>query len=295
MFLFYVLLNLLVYSIDRINTSKRKYFIKGGRMTVIKNRLTCRYIMGIFFIVFGFNVEATTPFDNALAENRITRIECEYNDVTYHYDVYLPNDYHTSKKPHPVIFIFSPGGYARMNNMENWIREHNWIAVMLVESRNGPWDPIIGNFLAAHDDVLERLSIDSKRKILTGFSGGARAASLMALEKIRPDLDKVFLQAAGFYAYSFEYPNKPYIYGSFGKDDPNHGEIDYIKYYYDSTGEFFKYESYIGTHQWAPQAVAERALDWLVTKVPEVPVVVPPSENDDSFNSIVPIINYLLE
>ena len=262
---------------------------------IARSRLMCRYIMGLVFIVSGFNVEATTPLDTYLVENSITRIESEYNNIKYHYDVYLPNDYHSSQKPHPVLFIFSPGGNARMNNMEDWVRENNWIAVMLVESRNGPWTPIIENFLAAHDDVLERLSIDSKRKILTGFSGGARAASLMALEEARPDLDKVFLQAAGFYAYNSSYPSKPYVYGSFGNDDPNHGEIDYIKSYYDSTGKFFEYESYMGTHQWAPQDVAERALEWLVSKVPETPVVVPPPENNTAANEIVPIINFLLE
>lgn len=82
--------------------------------------------------------------DTPLPEDTVTRIECEYNGSTYHYDLYIPVGYGSNLAAEfPVLFVFSPGGNATMGNMENWLRNKKWLAVMLVESRNGPWEPII--------------------------------------------------------------------------------------------------------------------------------------------------------
>ena len=235
-------------------------------------KICCQTLVFLFFSLFSMlvagNALARTPLSTYLPEERSTRVECEYDGAIYHYDVYVPAGYYgSSGKNYPVIFIFSPGGNATMNTMEHWIKAHHWIAVMLVESRNGPWSPIIGNFFAAYDDVVERLSISKDMKILAGFSGGARACSLMALQQFRPGLHGIFLQGAGFYGYCGDcYPGKPYVYASFGDQDSNIGEIDWIKSDYDSSGRFFTYEVFSGTHQWAPHDVAERALDWLSTQ-----------------------------
>ena len=39
------------------------------------------------------------------------------------------------------------------------IAQTHHVVVMLIESRNGPWAPTIGNFFAAHDDVVRRIRI----------------------------------------------------------------------------------------------------------------------------------------
>ena len=78
----------------------------------------------------------------------------------------------------PTIFIAAPGGKAGLGNMADWIQRHGYVAVLLEESRNGDWEPAVGNFLAAHDDVLKRVRVAEGRKVATGMSGAARACSV---------------------------------------------------------------------------------------------------------------------
>lgn len=229
------------------------------------------YIDIFFLFLFASNVFAITPFTTILPDDHITRIECDYyNGNTYHYDLYIPRGYNDNhEKNYPVIFIFSPGGNATMNNMKKWIVEHQWLAVMLVESQNGPWDPIVENFIAAHDDLINRVGVQDDMKILTGFSGGARASSLLGLEL--PGIHGVFLQGAGFYIYRADAPTisgKTYIYAAFGDADPNKEELGWIHSIYNLSEELFQSEIFPGGHQWAPQTVSYRALDWLASRKP---------------------------
>ena len=54
------------------------------------------------------------------------------------------------------------------------------VYILLDESKNGPWDPSVGNFLAANQDVMKRFRIGPGRKVCTGFSGGADPAAFVA-------------------------------------------------------------------------------------------------------------------
>ena len=76
------------------------------------------------------------------------------------------------------MFIASPSGNASMGAMAERLKSGGYVVVMLVESKNGPWGPIVGNFLAAHDDVVQRVRIQEGLKFATGMSGGARASSV---------------------------------------------------------------------------------------------------------------------
>src|SRR5438128_1705896 len=103
-----------------------------------------------------------TPLDAEIKEDDITRITCAYDGqpvtpspgVTftpapgeYHYDLYLPPGYHSdSKALFPVLFVASPGGKARLGAMAERVKRDRFIAVMLMESKNGPWEPGIANF-----------------------------------------------------------------------------------------------------------------------------------------------------
>lgn len=213
-------------------------------------------------------LQAATPMDTPLPDDTITRIECDYNGNTYHYDLYIPMGYGSgSVSSYPVLFIFSPGGNAVMGNMEDWLRDKRWLVAMMVESRNGPWEPIIENFLAAHDDLVLRTRVQSDMKFLTGVSGGARASSRMAYDQLREGLRGIFLQAAGSSEVYYEgrYRGNLFTYASFGDTDVNLPELGYMDDILPE--EIFQWEIFSGGHQPAPQAVAERALDWLSSKV----------------------------
>jgi hypothetical protein len=237
--------------------------------------MKCQPVIAISLLVVSllpYKSFAASPINMALPDDTITRVECEFGTTTYHYDLYIPVGYSSDTTTnYPVLFVFSPGGNAVMGNMESWLRDNRWLAVMLVESRNGPWDPIIENFSAAHDDLILRTRVQDDRKFLTGMSGGARASAYMAFNEIRPGLRGIFLQAAGFPVgddgyYTYSYRPNLFIYAAIGDDDSTHlFELDYMEHIVPDS--IYNDEIFSGGHAWAPADVAARALDWLDTKV----------------------------
>ena len=227
---------------------------------------------------------ATTPVDAPLPEDQITTIEVDYaggnvragaaavptKPGTYHYKVYVPTGYAADAgRTYPTLFVFSPGGDAGMTDLEARLRRDRWIVVMLVESRNGEWDPIAANFVAAHDDVTKRLRVAEGFKVATGLSGGARAASLAAAA--RPGFAAVLCQGAGFWTSN---PAVQYdvsatrvnprlcVALTVGDGDPNHVESALLAKALPA-GTPFRPLFFKGRHEWAPEAVANNALDWI--------------------------------
>ncbi len=151
-------------------------------------------VFWLFVFCAGIVQSAPTPLDAPLPEEAETEIACDLTVApkagevpvlssakdalealgSYHYRLWLPKGYAAEpSKRWPCIFIMSPGGRATMQSMKESLKGRGFVVVMLVEAKNGPWGPIVGNFLAAHDDVAKRVRIDPTAKYATGFSGGA--------------------------------------------------------------------------------------------------------------------------
>lgn len=229
--------------------------------------------------VFSFQTDRWYRFGevpDGYRENATTRFEVGYTGGdpaaqvgAYHYDLYLPSGYYDN--PHrfyPCLFIADPGGNATMGTMQSWLQGQRWIVVMLVESRNGPWGPIYGNFYSAHDDVIKRLRVDMNKRVATGFSGGARASSEFVDR--RKGFHGLILQGAGFsygpglYDESNVYGDQPglRVFATFGHADGNLYERDMIRSHL-APAVNFDSEVFSGGHQWAPSATIQRALNWI--------------------------------
>ncbi|MCX5677078.1 MAG: hypothetical protein NTX87_18980 [Planctomycetota bacterium] len=239
--------------------------------------LKCRLNWAVLIILVACGRAAgATPADAPLPEGQETTIECEYNKDepgiqgefgitpakgTYHYKVYVPAGYgKDANRRYPCIFISDAGGNAKMGGMAARLKRDEWIVVMLVEAKNGPDEPILGNFLAAHDDAVTRLRIQEGLKYATGCSGGARASSLYI--GLRPGFAGALLQAAGFagtYRSVQKYKHLA-IYATFGDKDMNLSENDELKR--TLAGMRFRSEVFQGGHQWAPTECTDRAFDW---------------------------------
>jgi hypothetical protein len=213
-----------------------------------------------------------TPLDAPLAEGGLTRITCLHRGTDpYHYQLWLPAGYSAAPtKSWPTIFIASPGGKATQGNMAEWIQRHGYVAVMLEESRNGEWEPSVGNFIAAHDDVVRRVRVAEGRKIATGMSGAARASSVFV--GLRPGFGGLLLQGAGYAPVG---PNgaSPVpgikvaaIAATFGEKDPNYAEGPRMKRLFGDRMELFEFR---GGHQWAPKETVEDALDSIDGRLPK--------------------------
>jgi predicted esterase len=156
-----------------------------------------------------------------------------------------------------------------MGNMAEWIKKHGYIAILLDESKNGPWDPSVGNFLAANQDVMKRFRIADGRKVCTGFSGGARASSVFV--SIGDNFGGVILQGAGTGVLDngiqgLRGVQIAAVAVTMGKKDPNRGEIKQLR---ESQGDRLEVFEFEGGHQWAPKAVIEKALDHVDAKLPK--------------------------
>jgi predicted esterase len=218
----------------------------------------------------------TTPLELVIKDGVETRIACDHNggyskySGVYHYRVILPKGYHADPaKEWSVLFVASPGGNATLGNMADWVKKHGYIAILLDESKNGPWDPSVGNFLAAHQDAMKRFRIGPGRKVCTGFSGGARASSIFV--SIGDNFGGVILQGAGTGILDdglrgLRGVQIPAVVVTMGKKDSNRGEIKALREMLSDRLEVLEFE---GGHQWAPKDTIEKALDYVHAKLPK--------------------------
>ena len=113
------------------------------------------------------SVEAATPLNAPLSEGAETLITCQLAKApttvetrifdspkdadsakgTWLYKLWMPTDYAAAPlKKWPVMFIMSAGGNAGMEAMTDHLKAKGYVVVMLVDSKNGPRGPVIGNF-----------------------------------------------------------------------------------------------------------------------------------------------------
>jgi hypothetical protein len=223
---------------------------------------------------------AATPMDKELPEDEETLIECEvvegaklpadFMEVTpgtYHYKVYIPkgyNDPENADVEYPCLFISDPSGDAELEQFRDWIRRERWVAVMLVESRNGPWGPIFGNFLAAHDDAMKRLRISDGCKFATGGSGGGRAAAVEVC--LRPGFVGLFMERTSYYHKEHKWVRRIRNLAvglACGDHDKHHApKIGLAMKYMGQPARVFIFP---GGHDPTPDRIHARAWQWVVS------------------------------
>lgn len=187
----------------------------------------------------------------------------------YHYQAYLPKAYgERTQDRFPILFVMSPGGNVNIGAFASILEQQELIGVGLQEARNGDWEPIIGNFLAAHDDAIVKFRVDEERKFATGFSGGARGSSLFT--QVRPGFAGLVLQGAGYwfdegkYAYH-KTPKGLRVFMIMGKEDSNKNETELAKQGIRGRGKF-KLEIIEGGHSVSPLDKLLEAIQWVMLK-----------------------------
>ena len=253
----------------------------------------CHWLV-LFALCTGVRTQAvpSTPLNAPLVEQQETLIACELSQAArreelpalfpaptgedllgaYHYHLWLPEGYKADdQKAWPCIFIAAFDGEAVMGNMATWLKANGYIVVMLVESKNGAWAPIIGNFLAAHDDAIKRLRIQEGLKLATGLSGGARASSQFV--QLRSGFAGLILQGAGSAQYAAglyhvaHLRNNPHLVVAMtmGEQDSNKGEVLRLQTALGSTR--FMAFPFDGGHVWAPQVTFDKAITWVEQQI----------------------------
>jgi hypothetical protein len=142
---------------------------------------------------------------------------------SYHYSLYIPKGYDPAK-PMPLLLNFSPGGGAPPLSPK-MAEQCGWIMAGLTESKNGPVQPSVENLSAALFDIRRRLNVDTKSLYWSGFSGGARLATLCAYA-FPGSTRGVICMGAGLYPGNDGcLPEGCAAFFIVGQTDSNHGEV----------------------------------------------------------------------
>jgi dienelactone hydrolase len=190
-------------------------------------------------------------------------------DSTQSYALYLPPGYNTVR-PWPILFVLDPRGRA-MLALELFRPAAERLGFVVMSSYNslsdGPPEPNLRAVNAMIASAQARLSIDTRRFYLAGFSGTARASINFALE-LRGHVAGVLADGAavGFspdgIEVTFASDSTFAYFAATGDGDFNHEEVRAAVERLRLSRVPSRLEIFSGPHSWPPPDVCGRALEW---------------------------------
>jgi dienelactone hydrolase len=182
----------------------------------------------------------------------------------FSYALYLPAAFEASR-PWPVLVLFDPGarGPLAVEAFRVAAEAHGWVLAASNDSRNGPLRESALAAQAMWRDLRARLPVDDRRVYASGFSGGARVASVFPrLAGLAPagvigcgaglaaGIEPAALGAAAYF-------------GLAGLRDFNYPEMTALDRALDPTGVPHRFLYFDGIHAWPDAGSCGRAVGWL--------------------------------
>ena len=186
------------------------------------------------------------------------------NNEDYSYALYLPVNYNRNKE-WPVIFLFDPGakGALAVQTFKSAAESFGYILAASNNSKNGlPWNRVNSMAESMMKDVKERFSINAERIYLSGFSGGARVASLLAFSN---EVSGIIGCGAGFpfgNTWPELIPDFDYI-GLAGNFDMNYQELFLLEQELSKRGVTARILNSDYGHSWPPEDLIYEAVEWM--------------------------------
>ena len=212
--------------------------------------------MGIFF-------QGVLMADDTETGKIIEKVVCKA-DAGQSYAMYLPSAY-TAEKKWPIIYAFHPGanGPAAVRQFEPAAEKYGYIVVSSNNAQNGPWEPIQQAGRAVWIDTRGRLAIDDQRIYSSGFSGGARVASVFRFIAKHP-VAGIIACGAGLNTSLTPQMLKPSLYyGIVGLGDFNYSEMMRLEDQLTDAGIQHRILVFNGRHEWPPVEYCTMAVDWM--------------------------------
>ncbi len=202
--------------------------------------------------------EAIQP--GAVAEH----IQSVYN-ADQAFAVYLPSAY-TAERAWPALFLMDPRGRARVPlDLFRAVAER--LGYVLVSSYNtssdAPEDVNTPALEAMLTDSTRWFTLDNSRFYLGGFSGTARSAWAFA-GQLQSSVAGIIGFGGGLPG-AFELPEAARYgyYGAAGTTDFNYEEMRALDQLLDGGSIAHRFEYFFGGHEWGPEDVCARALEWM--------------------------------
>jgi dienelactone hydrolase len=198
------------------------------------------------------------------------------------YALYLPTAY-TPQKKWPIVYAFDPGadGARPVRLYKEVAEKYGYILAGSNNSQNFLADEVGKAVQAMLSDTEERFALDPRRIYTTGFSGGARVATMVALRC--SDVCKI----AGVVASGGTYPANinPSEKDSFlyfmglGDTDFNYPEVVRMRLTKERLGSPYRVRMFPGPHQWSPAGIFEDAIQWFQLRAMQAGTI----SKDDAF------------
>ena len=191
----------------------------------------------------------------------IEKITCKA-DPTQSYALSLPPGY-TPEKKWPIIYAFDPVGRGTVpvKLFQAAAAKFGFIVVGSNNSRNGIDVSSIVKTLWS--DTHERFSIDERRVYTTGFSGGARVASAVALGYAGAVAGVIAASGGLPSSARLSSSNRLVFFGTAGTEDFNFPEMQQLKRKLDEVGITNRLAIFAGGHDWPPPEMCAEAVGWL--------------------------------
>lgn len=189
-------------------------------------------------------------------------------DTTQSYQVYIPKS--AKEQPLAVLIIFDPSGFSTnaVRLFQEAAEECQALVFCSDQSKNGPYDRNLAIFENMYADMQTKFDFKNLPKILTGFSGGSRLATLLAVTK--PDIDGVIACGAGYPPIKKNQPTKATNFGYFGivgRKDMNYSEMLNVEKNLQmlEVDHHFLYTN--AGHTWPGADLHQKALIWQMARL----------------------------
>jgi dienelactone hydrolase len=193
----------------------------------------------------------------------IPRVACAAN-AEQSYALYLPSNF-TPDRAWPAIFAFDPAarGQVPVNLLKEAAEKYGYIVAGSNNSRNGPARPQVDAADAMMKDVSTRFLLDARRVYTTGFSGGARVATIVAL--LCGDCIAGVIAQGGGYPETVEPPRETKFgyFAAVGDGDTNFSELFELTQRMEELQVANRLRVFAGPHRWAPREVQMEAVEWM--------------------------------
>jgi dienelactone hydrolase len=185
-------------------------------------------------------------------------------DAGRSYALYLPSAFDTGKK-WPLLVLFDSGarGPLAVEAFREAAEAHGWILAASNDSRNGPLQDSARAAFAVWVDVSKRFPVDDRRVYATGFSGGARVASVFPRVVGRTIAGVIGCGAGLASGLEPGTLGAAAYFGLAGLADFNYGEMKALDRSLDPSGIPHRFHYFEGSHAWPDPASCARAVAWM--------------------------------
>ncbi len=212
-------------------------------------------------LAFGCSAAAGNPQAHLPQAEVIEKVTCQA-DPEQSYALFLPPGY-TPDKKWPILYAFDPvaRGAVPVKLFQAAAARFGFIVAGSNNSRNGVDVNAVVKTLWA--DTHQRFSIDAQRVYTTGFSGGARVASAMALG-YRGAIAGVIAASGGLPSVAQPPSSNQFVFfATAGTEDFNFPEMQQLKRKLDEIGITNRLTIFAGGHDWPPSEICNEAVGWL--------------------------------